>query len=53
MATELETDLNVTVEFIKGGGGIFDVVVDGKLVFSKHNEGGRFPDVGEIQSRIS
>ena len=52
MATELETDLNATVEFIKGGGGIFDVVVDGKLVFSKHKEGDRFPDVGEIQSRV-
>jgi selenoprotein W-related protein len=35
------------IELIRGGGGIFDVVVDGKRVFSKH-ELGRFPDAGEV-----
>jgi len=53
LASELENNLKATIELIEGGGGIFDVVVDGNLVFSKHNEGGRFPDVEEIQSRIS
>jgi selT/selW/selH-like putative selenoprotein len=32
---------------VKGDNGVFDVVADGKLVFSKHRDG-RFPDVAEI-----
>lgn len=35
-----------------GGGGIFDVEVDGQRVFSKHAEGDRFPEPGEVQERI-
>jgi selT/selW/selH-like putative selenoprotein len=34
-----------------GGGGIFDVIVDGKMVFSKH-ELGRFPEPGEVSSKL-
>lgn len=34
-----------------GSGGIFDVEVDGKVVFSKH-EKGRFPEKGEIEKVI-
>lgn len=36
---------------IKGAGGIFDVVADDKMVFSKH-EAGRFPEPDEIISRL-
>jgi len=36
---------------IKGGGGIFDVHVDGVLAFSKHQVG-RFPDEGEVEAII-
>jgi len=32
---------------IKGDKGVFDVVADGKLVFSKYREG-RFPEDSEI-----
>jgi selT/selW/selH-like putative selenoprotein len=32
---------------VKGSDGIFDVVADGRLVFSKH-DAGRFPDEGEV-----
>jgi selenoprotein W-related protein len=35
------------VELVEGGGGVFDVVCDGELVFSKH-EAGRFPADDEI-----
>jgi len=35
------------VELIQGKNGIFDVVVDGELVFSKHKTG-RFPQSDEI-----
>jgi selenoprotein W-related protein len=46
----------VQPELIAGSGGIFDVRVDGDLVFSKHQIG-RFPEedevVGLIRSRTS
>ena len=35
------------VELVKGSNGIFDVEVDGKLVYSKRNTG-RFPNHGEL-----
>jgi selT/selW/selH-like putative selenoprotein len=31
----------------KGSGGVFDVVVDGRLVYSKRDTG-RFPEPGEV-----
>jgi selT/selW/selH-like putative selenoprotein len=37
----------VVVDLIKGNRGVFDVHVDGRLVFSKHQLH-RFPDAGEI-----
>ena len=36
---------------IRESDGIFDVVVDGKKIFSKH-ELGRFPEPGEIAGKI-
>jgi selenoprotein W-related protein len=36
---------------VKGSGGIFDVVADGKKVFSKH-ETGRFPEPDEIVAML-
>ncbi len=35
------------MRLVKGSGGVFDVVVDGNRVFSKH-ELGRFPEPGEV-----
>jgi len=32
---------------VRGDGGIFDVALGGRTIFSKH-EAGRFPDEGEI-----
>ena len=34
---------------MRGGGGVFDVTLDGKLLFSKHKQG-RFPEPGEVLS---
>lgn len=48
MAAELKQAFGVDAEIVRGSGGVFDVVVDGKKVFSKHDEGGRFPEPGEI-----
>ena len=43
--------LGVQATLVAGSGGIFDVVVDGKLVYSKA-ETGRFPDPGEIVDKL-
>ena len=37
---------------IKGDNGIFDVVVDGEKIFSKHEQG-RFPTPKEIVDRLN
>lgn len=34
-------------ELVEGSNGVFDVVADGKLIFSKHQTG-RFPEAEEI-----
>jgi len=44
---EIEKELGHRCELIKGDGGVFDVVADGELVFSKH-ESDRFPEPGEV-----
>jgi len=37
------------IKLIEGGGGIFDIKYNGKLIYSKQNiEGQRFPNEGEI-----
>ncbi len=36
---------------MKGSGGVFDVVVDGELIFSKHEQG-RYPEPEEILARL-
>ena len=51
MAAELREGLDVEAELVAGGGGIFDVTVDGELVYSKH-ETGRFPNPGEVLAAI-
>jgi predicted Rdx family selenoprotein len=41
------------ITLVKGGGGIFDVKCDGRLIYSKQETAGqRFPDVGEIAKLI-
>jgi len=37
----------VDARLVRGGGGVFDVTVDGSLTFSKHRVG-RFPEPGEV-----
>jgi len=38
---------DIDVELIPGSGGVFEIVVDNRLVFSKKQQG-RFPEEGEI-----
>lgn len=47
MAAAIQDEFGVQPELIEGGGGIFDVKADGKLVFSKHDTG-RFPEHDEV-----
>jgi len=51
LAAELEKISDKTPRLIRGGGGIFDVRVDGDLVFSKYQKG-RFPDPGEVEGIV-
>jgi selT/selW/selH-like putative selenoprotein len=41
----------VEAELVPGTNGIFDVIADGKRVFSK-SEVGRFPDPGEVTTKL-
>ncbi|MBN1552923.1 Rdx family protein [bacterium] len=51
MAEELEREFGVKAKLNRGGGGIFDVVVDGEKIFSKF-DAWRFPEPGEIVKLI-
>lgn len=52
MAARLKDEFDVECELIKGGGGIFDVKVDGNLVYSKHQTG-QFPDHDKLVNQIA
>ena len=52
MAASLKQRFGVDADLIRGKDGVFDVSVDGKLVFSKH-ELGRFPEPGEVERAIA
>jgi selenoprotein W-related protein len=47
----LESALGASCELVASGGGVFEITVDGKTVFSKRSLG-RFPDEGEIVELI-
>ena len=47
MAAELKQNFDAESTLIPGGGGVFDVSVGGKIIFSKKAVG-RFPEPGEI-----
>jgi len=47
LEARLSRELGLDAQLIMGDNGVFDVVADGKLVFSKHATG-RFPEEREI-----
>jgi selenoprotein W-related protein len=47
LAAAIKEAKNVEAELISSGGGVFDVVVDGKKIYSKHDTG-RFPTNEEV-----
>ncbi len=51
LADELRKAFGAEAKLVPGSKGIFDVVIDEKLVYSKF-ETGRFPNPGEVASKI-
>ena len=51
MAAELKEALGVDANLIEGSHGIFDVKVDGRLVYSKAKTH-KFPDAGEVSGLV-
>jgi selT/selW/selH-like putative selenoprotein len=47
----LEKEFGASPKLIKSSGGVFEVKVDGELVFSKAALG-RFPDAGEVAAAL-
>ena len=47
----MESEFGNAVKLIEGKDGVFEVVIDGGLVFSKRQIG-RFPDDGEVAGII-
>ncbi len=51
MAAELLAACGAKANLIPGSNGIFDVIVDGALLFSKFDTG-RFPQPGEVAGKL-
>ncbi|HBG20733.1 MAG: hypothetical protein A2X81_12080 [Desulfobacterales bacterium GWB2_56_26] len=51
MGDELKKTLGAEVQLVPSSGGVFEVVADGNLVYSKLNLK-RFPEEGEVVSLI-
>ena len=51
MAAEIKRELGIDSQVVRGSGGIFEVSVDSKRIFSKHEEG-RFPTEKEILDKL-
>ncbi len=47
MGEELQKQLGAEIELVAGSNGVYDVAVDGKMIFSKFEQG-RFPQIDEI-----
>jgi len=47
MGDELKKNLGADIELVAGSNGIFDITVNGKVIFSKFKQG-RFPQTDEV-----
>ena len=52
MAEAISNRFGIEPEYIEGAGGIFDVRVNGKLIYSKDRTG-RFPEHQEVLDEIA
>jgi len=51
LAAEIKKELGIDCELVRGSGGIFDVTVDNKQIYSKHDTG-VFPSEKEIVDQL-
>jgi selT/selW/selH-like putative selenoprotein len=51
VAAEIREALRVEAELIEGSGGVFEVEVDGEIIFDKALTD-RFPNLGEVSSLL-
>jgi selT/selW/selH-like putative selenoprotein len=51
LAAEIKKELGIDSQVVRGSGGIFEVSVDNKRIFSKREEG-RFPTEKEILDKL-
>lgn len=51
LAAAIKKELGIESELLKGGGGVFDVAVNGERIFSKHEQG-RYPEEAEVIEAI-
>ena len=51
LAESIERDTGAQSELVQGDNGIFDVEVDGRRIYSKHQTG-RFPEQEEILAEL-
>jgi selT/selW/selH-like putative selenoprotein len=51
LEAELKGEPNLAIELVKGDRGVFDVRLDGNLIFSKR-QAGRFPTQDDIRALI-
>ncbi|NIQ93541.1 MAG: SelT/SelW/SelH family protein [Desulfuromonadales bacterium] len=52
MAEKLRERFDAHAELVESSGGVFEVAVDGRLLYSK-KETGRFPDEDELLRQIA
>ena len=51
LAESIERETVADTELVRGDNGIFDVEVDGRRIYSKH-ETGRFPEHEEVLAQL-
>ncbi|MEO7728811.1 MAG: Rdx family protein [Burkholderiales bacterium] len=51
LADEISSKCGVQPELVKGAAGVFDVTLNGAVIFSRHRAG-RFPDAAEIVTAL-
>ncbi len=52
MAARIKSDLDAKVDMIRSSGGVFEVVADGELVYSKKTTG-MFPDEARLVAELA
>ena len=52
MADDLQRKFGIQPELVRSSGGVFEVTVDNRILFSKKKLG-RFPEPGEVEEMLS